>query len=476
MERRALLLRESRPSTALGVLVAFGLVAAITALIYPLREVMPAVSTGVIYLLAVLAISTYWGLWLGLLTSLLSAAAFNFFHIPPTGEFTIAHAENWVGLGAFFVAAVLASSVAELARARAEEAELRRREAVLAADMARLLFGGTSVADALDETGARIADALRLPWARIVLGARSDVPDERSIPLEHRGEPIGAVIVPGSADPMAVERLRDRVAPALGTLLAAALERDRLQVEAVEADALRRSDEIKTALLRAVSHDLRTPLTAIVASGDALSSASLTADERTALSDALTSEASRLSRLVEQLLDLSRLEAGAAEPRREWSSVEEIAVAATEQAGGSSRFKVSVDRDVPLIHADAAQLERALFNVLENAARHSSDNRVSVRARVVGSNLMIRVVDQGPGIPEAELERVFEPFHRGDGARRGHRGSGLGLAIAKGFIEANGGRIWAESLPGQGTSIVIQLPVPTRSAGEPPVGATEDGA
>ena len=476
MGRGSLLLGQSRPSAPLGVTVALGVVAAITALVYPLREVMPAVSAGVIYLLAVLVISTFWGLRLGLLTSLLSATAFNFFHIRPTGHFHIAEAENWVALAAFLVAAVLASSVAELARARADEAELRRREAVLAAEMARLLLGGRRAADALEETGVRLADALQLPRARIVLGAsQSSEPGARSIPLRRGDATIGTLIVPADSDPPVLERLNERIVPALETLLSAAIERERLQVEAVEADALRRSDEIKTAVLRAVSHDLRTPLTAIVASGDALGSAGLSSEERKALAADLTEEASRLARLVDQLLDLSRLEAGAAEPRRDWCSIEEIALAAAEQAGEPSQFELSIQRDLPLLHVDAAQLERALVNVFENAARHSGGRRASVRARVVDSTVVMRVIDSGPGIPKSELDRVFQPFHRGDGASSSrHRGSGLGLAIAKGFVEGNGGRIWAESLPGRGSTIVVELPVPSPQVGKPRV-ATGEG-
>ena len=458
--RRPLLLREARPSAALGIVVAAAAVAAITALIYPLGQVMPEVSAGVLYLLAVLAISTYWGLRLGLLTSVLSAAAFNFFHIPPTGRFTIAEPQNWVALAVFFTAAVLASSVAELARARAVEAEVRRREAVLAAEMATLLLGGGRVADALDETADRLAQALGLRSARIALGSSASGPGKRAIPLHRDRRMIGTLIVPADSDPESLERLGERIVPALETLLAAALERERLQAEAVEAGALRRSDEIKTALLRSVSHDLRTPLTAIVASGDALASATLTGKERTELADALTDEASRLTRLVDQLLDLSKLEAGAAEPRRDWCSIEEIAHAAAEHAPDEAVFKFSIDRELPLLNADAAQIERALANVLENAVRHSGGQPVSIRARAVGSRVIIRIVDLGGGIPEAELERVFEPFYRGDGRRAvGQRGSGLGLAIAKGFVDANGGRIWAESLPGQGTVIVLELPL-----------------
>ncbi len=471
MERRRtlLLVGSERPPLAVGVAVAVAAVAAITALIYPLGEVMPAVSTGVVYLLAVLVVSTVWGLRLGLPTSVLSAAAFNFFHIPPTGQFTIADAQNWVALAVFLVAAVLASSVAGLARTSAVEAETRRREAVLAAELARLLLGGERLAVALDETASRIAEALHLDWARLALGEPSDgAAGDHSIPLSEGASRIGTLSVPADADAAAIGRLVDRIVPAIEPLLAAALERNRLQDEAVEADALRRSDEIKTALLRSVSHDLRTPLTAIVASGEALASASLTVAERSALAEALSDEAARLTRLVDQLLDLSRLEAGAARPRRDWLSIEEIAQAAISQVD-PARFKLSVDRDTPLLLADPAQLERALANVLENAARHSADT-VSVRARAVGDRLMVRVVDRGPGIPESELERVFEPFHRSPLASG--PGSGLGLAIARGFVEANGGRAWAESLPGQGTVIVFALPLdPTPTPSPLPTGS-----
>jgi two-component system sensor histidine kinase KdpD len=188
----------------------------------------------------------------------------------------------------------------------------------------------------------------------------------------------------------------------------------------------------------------------------------------------IVEEARRLSRLVDNLLDLSRLEAGAAEPRREWMSVEEVLGAALQElgAGGgleSKDFVLSIDHDLPLIRADSAQLERAFANVLENARRHSAGHPVSVRARAVrplageGGKLIVRVVDRGPGIPPAQLDRVFEPFYRAGTAQTGHRGSGLGLAIARGFTQANGGELRAESLPGQGATFVFELPLEARA-------------
>jgi two-component system, OmpR family, sensor histidine kinase KdpD len=241
--------------------------------------------------------------------------------------------------------------------------------------------------------------------------------------------------------------------------MAAALDREALLREVVESAALRRSDVLKTAILRSVSHDLRSPLTAIVAAGEALGSPDLSEAERRELAGSIASEGARLTRLIEKLLDLSRLQAGTAPPRRDWCSLEEVIRAAIEAIGAPpEQVGLVIDPDLPLINADAAQLERAFANLLENALRHSAGLPVSVRARVSGGRLLVRVVDRGPGIPVAEQQRIFEPFYRASGAH--DAGSGLGLAIVKGFIEANGGRVHVESLPGQGTSFVVAFGLP----------------
>ena len=211
--------------------------------------------------------------------------------------------------------------------------------------------------------------------------------------------------------------------PALGALVAIALRRDALQAEAVETAALRRSDDIKTALLRAVSHDLRTPVTAIVAAGHALGSDSLTAGERAELSTAVIEEGEQLAALVDKLLDLSRLQAGRAEPRRDWVSLEDVVHAARDGLSESgSEVRLTVDPDVPPVRADAAHLERAFANLLENAVRYSGGLPVSVHVRRSGPRVVVRVVDQGPGIGPAERARIFEPFYRGPG--HGRRGGG----------------------------------------------------
>jgi two-component system sensor histidine kinase KdpD len=462
----SLLLRDARPPLWIGAAVALVAVAATTGLIFPLRTVVPVVSTGVVYLLAVLLVSTAFGLWAGLGTAVASALAFNWFHIPPTGRFTIAEPENWIALAMFLVAAVIVSTLAELARARALEAEQRRREADLAADLARLLLGGPDVAAALAPAAQRLADALELPSAAIEVGP---IAGEAAgvLPLRSGERQLGVLRLDPPPSTAALERLRERVLPSLEALLAAALAREALQREVVETQALRRSDDIKTSLLRAVSHDLRSPLTAIAAAGEALASPGLAASEREELSGGVVAEASRLSHLVDKLLDLSRLQGGAAEPHAEWCSVEEVLRAAMEATPHSAGWSVVIDPELPLIRADAAQLERAFANLLENAVRHGGEHPVAVRARAVGHRVLVRIVDRGPGIPERERERIFEPFYRGAGGTGPddrHTGSGLGLAVVRGFVEANGGRVWAESLPSQGTTFVVELPLPVAAA------------
>ena len=481
------LLTPDPPSKRVGAVTAVAAVALCTLIVYPLKHVAPVVSLGVVYLPAVLVVSLTWGAWAGVATSLISAGAFNFFHLPPVGHFTIRDSSNWVALVTFVVVAVLASSVAEITRARSRDALERRQEADLAAEMARLLLRGDDLAQALPTAAARLAHTLGLNSAAIEMEAVEG--DERTIafPLREGTRRLGTLLVGADTPEASLRRLQERVVPALEALLSAALEREGLLGDVVETVALRRADAVKTALLRAVSHDLRSPLTAISAAGEAIASPAISTHEREEMAAVIREETRRLSRLVDNLLDLSRLEAGAAEPRRDLTSVEELIRSAIEELGaGGEEFSLSIDRDLPLVTVDPVQMERAFVNVLENARRHSGGHPVSVRARAVrslggarrppatergaveplrdgrgpaGDRVIVRVVDRGPGIPPAQLERVFEPFYRAGTAAGGHRGSGLGLAIARGFAEANGGSLHVESLPGQGATFVFELPL-----------------
>jgi two-component system, OmpR family, sensor histidine kinase KdpD len=228
----------------------------------------------------------------------------------------------------------------------------------------------------------------------------------------------------------------------------------RRAMEVRETETLRRSDAIKTAVLRSVSHDLRSPITAIMTASDVLEDAgeSLTTAEREELHSSIRLQIQRLDRLVANLLDLSRLEAGAARPVPELWTMDGLIARALEAIGPeNARIQVSVPADSPPVSVDAAQLEHALVNLLENALKFSSvTDMVEMRAQDAGSEVVLRITDHGPGIPAEERSLIFEPFHG--------RGSGLGLAIARGFVQLNGGRLWIESGSGPGTTFALAFP------------------
>ncbi|HET8565770.1 MAG TPA: ATP-binding protein [Solirubrobacterales bacterium] len=308
---------------------------------------------------------------------------------------------------------------------------------------------------------AAVASALAFNWFHIPPTGRFDVAADRDavalvtfVIVAVIGSAVAEMARARTAE---AERRRRETDAVLAELRELAAERDRIEAEAIEAGALRRSDELKTALLRSVSHDLRTPLTSIIAAGTALDSPTLTEQERHELSEAVVEEGRRLSRLVENLLDVSRLESGNAPPRREPVDLAGVLEAARESIGGDAvEIRFGIDVDIPAVVADPVQLERAFANLFENGVRHGGGRPVLVRSRESGGRLVVRVVDQGPGIPEQERARIFEPFYRRE---RGHPGAGLGLAIAKGFIEANGGEIAVESVPGQGSTFVVAFPL-----------------
>jgi two-component system sensor histidine kinase KdpD len=264
-----------------------------------------------------------------------------------------------------------------------------------------------------------------------------------------------------------VSELASRERRRARALVAAADERERLARAALEAESLRRSDAIKTAVLRAVSHDLRSPLTAIRAASEGLQSSSieLGPDERAQLVEAIRVEALRLERLVANLLDLSRLEVGAAEPHPELWTVDSLVAGSLEQLGpDAERVSVDVPATLPPIRTDAAQIERVLANLIENALKFTPPPApVEVVATTGPGEVTLRIADHGPGLTDDERERVFEPFERG-AAGVGRRGSGLGLAIARGFAQANGCHLWVESSAGEGATFVLALPVAERTA------------
>jgi two-component system sensor histidine kinase KdpD len=463
-------LRAGRPSPISGALVGTTCLGLATLLIYPLSQLAPVVSLSVVYLPAVVVVSAYWGLRLGLVTAVGSAAAFNFFHLPPVGTFTLNDRRDWAALAAFVVVAVTTGLIADLARTRAQEADARRREADLAAELAQVLLGGLRVDEALALAAKRLAAAIGVDGAALELVPVSPTDRQVAFPLRDPGDTgrqIGTLVLPATLSLEERGRVAVRVVPALESILSAALHRATLQAEVVETAALRRSDEMKTAVLRSVSHDLRTPVTAILMAASALDPEHSTPEDVNEVRDVVTNAGTRLARLIEKLLDLTILQAGTLEPRRAWYSIEEVlseAIEGLESAAGT--VHTSIDPDIPLLQGDAGQIERAFGNLLENAVRYSGGQPVVVLVRSIGSRVRVRIVDQGPGISAQEQERIFLPFYRSSDHGSSHDGSGLGLAIAKGFIDAGGGEIRVESLPGQGTSFVVDLPV---SSTEPAV-------
>ncbi len=452
--------RESLKSPLAGITAGALAVTVVTAAIALLDDFIPVLSLGVLYVFAVLPIALFWGVGYAVLVGVASMLAFNFFLLPPVYSLTLADRSNWFALLVYVVTAIVVGTLASRARGQRAEAEQRELEASLLADIAVELLRGTRLDDELERIEQRTATVLGVSSVRIALGGRvSERTGEAPHPLSVDGREIGTIYTSESEEPALL--IQRRFLPALASLLAVTQERERLASDAFEAEALRRSDTIKTAVIQAVSHDLRTPLATIEQALDGLQSGelALSDEDRINLLETIRVEHTRLKRLVENLLDLSRLQAGAAVASPELWTADELLAQAVDEVADPARVVVDARPDLPPVQVDATQIQRALVNVLENAIRLSPpDEPVHVRVNATRKELLIRVTDRGPGIPEEEYEHIFEPFYRVPG-QPDQRGAGLGLAIARGFTEANGGRLWLESREGQGASFVLALPV-----------------
>jgi two-component system sensor histidine kinase KdpD len=313
-------------------------------------------------------------------------------------------------------------------------------------------------------------------WIRVLSphGSSSSSPrDDRvhAVPLQTEGRRIGTLAViralprPRSAD--------DRILTAVGTQLAGAIERSRLRQRATDAEILRRADELKNALLGAVSHDLRTPLASIVASAGSLRQTDVRwteAERDTFLSD-IEHEARRLSRIVSNLLDLSRMESGTLHPERSWYDLAALiddVVGRLRPQTGRHDVEVHVAEDLPPVSLDYVEIDQVLSNLIENAARHTPPGTSIVISAAIGAReAIVEVSDDGPGVPTDALDRVFEPFFRGPSAAT-PRGTGLGLAVARGLVEAHGGQISVRNRTEGGAvfrfTLPLERPARTRAA------------
>ena len=355
-------------------------VVVVTVVIDLVQPYVPVLSLGVLYVFAVLPIAVLWGLWFALPVSIASMLAFNWFFLPPVHTFTLADSENWFALAVYLCTAVVVSDLAARTRRRAAAAEQRERESALLAELATELLGGRDLEDELGEVASRAADVLGVDHAEIELGPSHRPPlGQAPHPLEVGHHPVGTIYTPEGSEPNVA--VRGRFLPALAALLAVAVERDRLEREALEAETLRRSDLVKTALLRTVSHDLRSPLTGIATAVGALRNKTLhlTPEDRDELLETIDLESGRLNRLVADLLDLSRLEAGAAAPEREVWALDDLVRQAVASLGAGDRVELAVG-EAPLVNVDPAQIQRVLVEPDRERAQVLAAGRLRARS------------------------------------------------------------------------------------------------
>ena len=344
LDRVEELLRGSRDRRRVaGILVSLAALALVTGVVYVCETFVPVLSLGVLYLFAVLPVAVLFGRAYAVPVAFASAALFNFLFLPPVYTFRLSNGEHWFALLVYLVVGIVVSDLAVRGRDRAREAEQQGREEALLAQMATAFLQGESAASELERHVPAIADVLSVESARIVLGRAQEPPrGESPLELEAGGRRLGTLYVQEGPDSNLA--IRRRFLPALSSLVAVAIDRERLGGEALEAEALRRSDTIKTAVLQAVSHDLRSPLTAIKVAAEGLQNPALSLDEadREGLLETVLLEVDRLERVVGNLLDLSRLQAGAADPSRELWAVDELLAQALGQLGAEaarSRFR-----------------------------------------------------------------------------------------------------------------------------------------
>jgi two-component system sensor histidine kinase KdpD len=420
-------------------------------------------SMSVCFQLLVLLVSGAFGVWAGLVTSVASAITVNFMFVPPVHTLTIGDARNWVSLAVFAATAIVTAHFAAGFRRQRRESEERRRDAELLERMAATVLGEIGAGPPGPHVAAAAAVVLGVTSCALVLDpgagagrAESLTPSAEgfAVPLVAGGRPIGLLEV-GPALPDEEPRWGSPgLAEAVAGLVAVAVERGRLIQSALEAEGLRRSDELKTALLHGVSHEFRTPLTSIRTAAEGLVGAG--PRDTAALVTVMTEEVGRLDRLVANLLDLSRLETGALTTRLDWCAADEMAAGALAAAApllGAAEVRLDVPADLPLVRADPVLCERILVNLLHNAVRHGRPP-VRLEGRATRDRLELAVSDGGPGVDPALGERAFRPFTVAGPSG----GTGVGLALSRGLAEAQGATL-ALAPAGGGARFVLALPL-----------------
>lgn len=420
-----------------------------------------------LFLALTVAAALLGGRWPALASAAVGSALLNWFFTPPVHTWTIADPRNIVAIAVFFAVAASVASVVDLAARRTEQAARLRAESEILSFLAgNVLRGETSLEALLERVRQTFGmESVALlerendvaPWtcAGRVGGARPvERPEDADVDMpvgDHMALALSGRVLPAS------DR---RVLAAFAAQAAVVLDRRRLQHQAEQARALAEGNRIRTALLAAVSHDLRTPLAGIKASVSSLRSDDVawSEEDQAELLAAIEEGADRLDHLVGNLLDMSRLQTGTLTPLIHEADLDEVVpMALVGIPDPESAVFLDIPETLPMVAVDKGLLERCVANVIENAVKYSPDGElVAVTASVHADRVEVRVIDRGPGVPDEAKSRIFEPFQRHGDTPRGD-GVGLGLAVARGFAEAMGGTLDAEDTPGGGLTMVLTL-------------------
>ncbi|MFF5210870.1 DUF4118 domain-containing protein [Streptosporangium sp. NPDC000396] len=451
----------------------------LTAVLVPFRNGLALPGGILLFLLMVVGVALVGGMWPAVTAAVLGFLLLNYFFTPPVERFTISDPQNLLALSVYVLVAVLVSAVVDLAARRTREAARAGADAEVLSTLAGHVLRGEH---ALPSLLARLRETFGLTSVTLLERIGEPAPDDQSDPGAWRIVAIAGgppCTCPGAADTDVVidgdlvlaarGRLLDaadrRVLEAFAAEAAVALRQDRLEEEAEQARPLAEADKMRTALLAAVSHDLRTPLASARLAVDSLRSTDIewSAEDREELLATAAESLTKLDRLVANLLDMSRLQAGVLGLTPQPVALEEIIPRSIDELGPlRDRIEGDISPDLPEVLADPALTERILVNVMSNAVRYSpAGEKVLITASWYGDHVETRVIDRGPGIPREAYDRVFLPFQR-LGDRDNHSGVGLGLALSRGLAEAMGGTLLPEETPGGGLTMTLTLPISSR--------------
>jgi two-component system, OmpR family, sensor histidine kinase KdpD len=443
---------------AAGVLLGAALLPLFTYVLATSRQHLNLADVVLVYLVAVITITVIGGFLPAVLAAVAASLLLNWYFTEPLHTFHIQDPRELLALLLFVTVAVAVSSVVHLAARRAVQAARAREEAASLLELAQTVLGGadspTAVLDHLTRTHGGQAELQERTGGRWVRTASSNIEGTLAAATRIDIRDDLLLMITGQAPSASPALLAGYAAQA-----AAALDRERLRTQAAQAEALAEGNRMRTALLAAVSHDLRTPLASIKASVSSLRQTDVEwsqADQADLLAT-IEQNADRLDALIGNLLDMSRLHTGSLQPFLRPTAIDEVAPAALLGLDDCLRLEMAVPEGFPLVLADPGLLERVLANLFSNALRHSPEARPpELQAQLVDGTVLLEVVDHGRGVPDEQKEVIFEPFTRVGSRIPG--GVGLGLAVAKGFAEAMGGRILATDTPGGGLTVQITLP------------------